>query len=579
MNNIGRRLLQYIPHIRLYIALMLVIALLSGLFIVAQAQYIAQIINQVFLFRQGLAQVAFPLLALLLVVVGRAVLPWGNDVVTNLASTRAKTTMRQRLLDHLYALGPAYTQGERSGELANTLVDGAEALDAYFNQLLPQILATACIPVVVLALVLWLDPLSGLILLITAPLLPFLLFLVGKRADTLTKRQWSQMSLLSAHFLDVMQGLTTLKLFGRSKLQSKTIERMSERFRQVTMRVLRVAFLSSFVMEFGATISIALVAVEIGIRLLYSGIPFYQAFLVLLLAPEFYAPLRAMGTQFHASMNSTAVAERMFAILDQPLPVQPSTSDAQPALHERLQIEHVHYTYPEQEHPALVDVSLQIERGQKVALVGPSGAGKSTLAHLLLRFIEPQQGQVLADGVTALACQPQDWRKLVAWVPQRPYLFNASLAENIRLGSPDASLEAVVEAAKNAHLHEFIQSLPQGYDTVIGERGARLSGGQIQRLSLARAFLKDAPLLILDEATSNLDNENEELVLAAMKKLMADRMSLVIAHRLNTVMDADQIVVLDAGRVIGMGTHQELLHTSPLYGQLVSAYKREESVQ
>lgn len=578
MNKIGRRLLQYIPHIRLHLATMLVLALLSALFIIGQAHAIAQVINQVFLARQTLAQVAFPLLTLLLIIVGRALLAWSNSVISNQASTQAKTTMRLRLMQHLHALGPAYTKGERSGELANTLVDGAEALDTYFTQLLPQMFATACIPVLVLAMVFWTDPLSGLVLLVTAPLLPFLLFLVGKKADALTKRQWSQMSVLSAHFLDVMQGLTTLKLFGRSKHQSKTIRLMSERFSQVTMRVLRVAFLSSFVMEFGATISMALVAVEIGIRLLYSGIPFYQAFLVLLLAPEFYAPLRAMGTSFHASMSSTSAAERMFAILDQPEPARKALLPWSPLLRENLRVEDVRYTYPDQEHPALAGVSLRIERGQKVALVGPSGAGKSTLAHMLLRFVEPQQGRVLADGVDILSCQPQEWRNLVAWVPQRPYLFNDSIAANIRLGNPDASDEEVQQAARNAHLHEFIESLPQGYDTVIGERGARLSGGQVQRLALARAFLRDAPLLILDEATSNLDSESEALILASMQKLMAGRMTLVIAHRLNTVMNAEQIVVLDKGHVVASGTHEQLLQQSTLYEQLVLAYRREEHV-
>ncbi len=574
MNKISRRLLQHLAQLRLFVAAMIALATLAGILIVAQAILIVRVISGVFLDRQTLAQVSFLLLTLLLVMFGRAALSWGNDVVTNLAATRAKTRLRDRLLAHLHTLGPAYTRGERSGELANTLVEGAEALDAYFGQLLPQVFATACIPAIVFIVVLIDDPISSVILLVTAPLLPFLLYLVGKLSSAVTRQQWSQMSLLSAHFLDVMQGLTTLKLFGRSEAQGETIQRMSERFRVVTMRVLRVAFQSSLVMELGATLSVAMVAVEVGVRLLYGGIPFDRAFLALLLAPEFYQPLRALGTQFHASMSSTAAAERMFDILDQPVPSFPT--GALPDLQRSLRFQHVSYAYRDEgtTRPALRDVTLTIERGQKLALVGPSGAGKSTLAQLALRFIEPDAGTLLADDVPFENFSAQSWRKLVAWVPQRPYLFNASVADNIRLGRPDASMNDVIQAAQQAHLHDFIQTLPGGYDTIIGERGARLSGGQAQRLSLARAFLKDAPLLILDEATSNLDSESEEHVVTAMRQLMKGRMTLVIAHRLSTVFDADQIVVLNEGRIEAIGTHWQLLVHSPLYQELVAAYQR-----
>jgi ATP-binding cassette subfamily C protein CydD len=557
-------------------AAMVALAGVAGILIVAQAIFITNIINGVFLDKQTLAQVSFLLLVLLLVMLGRAALAWGNEIASSLAATRAKTQLRDQLLAHLHTLGPAYTRGERSGELANTLVEGAEALDAYFGQLLPQVFATGCIPFIVFVVVIYNDLISGLILLFTAPLLPFMLYLVGKLSDAVTRKQWEQMSVLSAHFLDVMQGLTTLKLFGRGKIQSETIGRMSERFRIVTMRVLRVAFQSSLVMELGATLSVALIAVEVGVRLLYSGISFEHAFLVLLLAPEFYQPLRALGTQFHASMSSTTAAERMFDILDQPVPSSPA--GAAPQLRESLRIEHVSYAYKEDEgssRPALCDVTLTIEHGQKVALVGPSGAGKSTLAQLVLRFIEPDCGTLLADDVPFKRISAQAWRKQVAWVPQRPYLFNASMVENIRLGRPEANMDEVIHAAQQAHLHDFVQTLPSGYDTIIGERGARLSGGQAQRLSLARAFLKDAPLLILDEATSNLDSESEEYVIAAMRQLMQGRMALVIAHRLSTVFDADQIVVLNEGSIEAAGTHQRLLMHSPLYQQLVAAYQRE----
>ncbi|QBD78763.1 thiol reductant ABC exporter subunit CydD [Ktedonosporobacter rubrisoli] len=577
--NISKRLMSQVPHMRGYMLGMIALAMLAGTFVVAQAFSINQIITAAFLAHQGLQQVALLLLFLLLVILGRALLSWGNEVINNRASVQAKTYLRQRLLGQLLALGPAYTRQERSGELASTFVEGTEALDAYFGQFLPQIFATACIPAIVLVAVFATDVLSGVALLLMAPVLPILLALIGKKANALNKQQWKQLSVLSAHFLDIMQGMVTLKQFGGSHAQRDTVKQVSEQFRKVTMKVLRVAFLSAFVMEMGATISMAVIAVEIGMRLLAGQMSFATAFLVLLLMPEFYQPLRMLGTRFHASMESTAAAERIFAILDEPLPASSGAAcAATPALRHELRFEDVSYTYGSgaEERPVLHNVTFTLKAGKKVALVGPSGSGKSTLAALLLRFMEPTGGTILADDVPLSQMTAQAWRELVSWVPQRPYLFNTTLAENIRLGRPDAPMDEVVAAAKRARLHEFVQSLSQGYQTVIGERGLSLSGGQIQRLSLARAFLNNTPLLILDEATANLDSVNEKEVLQAMEDLMRERMTLIIAHRLHTVMQADQLVLLDKGRVVGIGTHEELLAKAGLYRQMVLAYQRKE---
>jgi ATP-binding cassette subfamily C protein CydD len=344
------------------------------------------------------------------------------------------------------------------------------------------------------------------------------------------------------------------------------------------MKVLRVAFLSSFVMELGATISNAIIAVEIGLRLLYGTIPFEQAFFVLLLTPEFYLPLRALGAQFHASMESAAGAQRIFDVLETPVREQEVDGQVAPerVVSRSLEFDDVHYAYPTaggQSYPALKGVSFELRPGQKTALVGPSGAGKSTIASLLLRFLEPDQGRILLDGVPIQTFSAQDWRTFVAWQPQRPYLFNTTVAENIRLGNPTASPEQVIQAAKQAYIHDFIETLPNGYDTVIGERGTRLSGGQAQRLSLSRIFLKDAPILVLDEATSTLDAESEGRVLQTLDTIARDRIVLVIAHRLNTITSADQIVVLQDGRVEDSGSHQALLARSLLYQKLIAAYE------
>ncbi|GCF07200.1 thiol reductant ABC exporter subunit CydD [Dictyobacter arantiisoli] len=591
--NINKRLLQYVKTMRIYVVIVALLSFLTAIFIVLQSHYIAHIINQAFLNKQNVAQLLTPLIILLCVLVGRAVVIGSNDVATNMVSGTVKGNLRLRLFRHILKLGPMYVKGERSGEIANTTTEAVEALDAYFNLFFPQVCATVIIPVVILIMVFSTDALSGVVLLVTWPVLPVFMILIGLQANAMTEKRWQQMSHLSAHFLDVLQGMTTLKLFGRNKLQQETIRRMSDRYGDTTMSVLRVAFLSSFVMEMGSTISNAIIAVEIGLRLLYGNIPFEQAFFVLLLTPEFYQPLRNLGTQFHASMNSAAGAQRIFDILETPateqsLPVEASTlatgtSTAIPTLTQTLTLRDVHYTYPSNaeaalEQEALKGISFEIHHGQKVALVGKSGAGKSTIASLLLRFIDPAQGALLADGQDIRTCDARDWRKLVAWQPQRPYLFNTTVADNIRLGRPEASMEEVIAAARLAQFDTVVQELPQGYETRIGERGTRLSGGQLQRLSLARALIKQSPLLLLDEATSTLDAESEHHILQTIDQVAQDHFVLVIAHRLHTIQSAHRILVLDEGRIVDSGTHHELLATSPLYQELVKAYEEEEAI-
>jgi ATP-binding cassette subfamily C protein CydD len=547
------------------------LGVLTGVLVVAQAHFLSQVINAVFIDGQTVGQVADGLRLLLLVIAGRALLGFVSDLAASRAARQVKRGLRQRYFNHLLKLGPGYTRGERSGELANTATEGIESLDAYFSQYLPQLFLTMLLPLVVVGAVFSADFLSGLVLLLTAPILPMFMILIGKLAEAQTKKQWKSLSHLSAHFLDVMQGLTTLKLFGRSQFQKITIHQVSERFRQTTMGVLRIAFLSALVLEMGATLSTAIVAVETGLRLLYSQMSFQSAFFVLLLAPEFYLPFRLLGTKFHTGMSASAAAQRIFEVLETPAPAP--VGKFYPMLaHSVIRFKDVHYAYDDGQRPALNGVSFEIRPGQKVALVGPSGAGKSTVAQLLLRFIETRQGEISVGGTPLDAFVVQGWREQVAWVPQHPYLFSGTIAENIRLSRPDATLAEVIKAAQQARAHDFIEALPEGYETVIGERGAGLSGGEAQRISLARAFLKNAPLLILDEATSNLDPENEALIIEATGQLMQGRTVLIIAHRLSTVGKADQIVVMEQGRVVATGTHQTLLEQAGIYRELINAY-------
>jgi ATP-binding cassette subfamily C protein CydD len=450
--------------------------------------------------------------------------------------------------------------------------EGIERLDAYISRYIPQMVLSGLNPLLIALYLFPIDWISTLLLLVTCPVIPLLMILIGSYTEMHAQKQWSTLSLMGAHFLDAVQGLTTLKLFGRVAYEHDLIKRINDSFRTRTLKVLRMAFLSGAVLEFLTALAIGLVAVALGIRLLNGGITFQHAFLVLLLAPEFYRPLRELGSARHAAMEGKAAAQRLGEILATPLPAQANaTTMAQLKPHIALELQNVTYRYAQSEQPALNGISLSLPARSCTALVGKSGAGKSTLANLLMRFMEPQTGAITVNGVPLRNLPTPLWREYVALVPQRPYLFYGTVMENIHMARPDASLEAIEQAAELAGASEFIQQLPQGYTTMIGERGARLSAGQVQRLAIARAFLKDAPLLVLDEPTSHLDPHSEALIREALAKLIVGRTVLVIAHKLNTVMQSDQVAVLEHGMLVEVGQHRELLAANGVYTRLMGA--------
>jgi ATP-binding cassette, subfamily C, bacterial CydCD len=588
--KLDSRLLNLARSSRVGLFLTITLGFGTGILTILQARWLSKAISGVFLEGQTLGAVSTYLALLSVVMVLRAFSSWGSDVAAGSVAQQVKTNLREKLYQHLVALGPEYTRGERSGELINTAVEGIESLDAYFSQYLPQLVLAALVPLTILLFIFPLDLLSGLVLMLTAPLIPVFMVLIGNLADSLTKKQWQSLSRMSAYFLDVLQGITTLKILGHSREQIKVIAAVSERFRETTMQVLRVAFLSGLALELIATLSTAIVAVEIGLRLLYTtpgsgllGINFEQAFFILLLAPEFYLPLRMLGTRFHAGMAGVTAASRIFEILEQPASIsmqdelpedQPEdgvpTGTAQVAKPPVIKFSQVRYAYPDGR-LALDGASFDLPAGKITALVGASGSGKSTIAHLLLRFLGLKEGEIHIENTSLGALPKREWLKKVAWVPQNPYLFNQTIAANIRLGDANADLEAVVAAAKQAGAHQFISALPDGYDTLIGERGTRLSAGEAQRIALARAFLKNAPVVILDEASANLDPRTEAQLFSGFQQLMRGRTVLVIAHRLATVRLSDRILVLKNGRLVQEGTHAGLATVDGPYRQLVCA--------
>jgi len=569
-----KALFKRVTPARAHLIATVVVGLLVAVATISQMVFLSRIVARVFVGGENLAEVTTPLVMLLAAAVLRAGLLWVREVTAQWGAVRVKSELREQLLAHVFRLGPAYASGERAGELATTATEGVERLEPYFARYLPQMALSAFVPLMVAVYIFPRDLSSAVLLLVTAPVIPVMMILVGSYAEEHMERQWLALSRMGAHFLDALQGLPTLKAFGRAGAEKEEVARVSDEFRERTLKVLRFAFLSGLVLEFMTAVAIALVAAVLGVRVINGAISFEDAFLVLLLAPEFYRPLRELGVHRHAGMEGKAAAQRIFEILDTPAPAD--TAGQNPA---RLsgglivELSGVEYTYSGSERPALRDVSLTLGAGTRTAVVGRSGSGKSTLVKLLLRFMDSQGGAITANGVPIAKLPVEFWREHVALVPQRPYLFYGSVLENIRLARPEATTPEVERAAGLAGAARFIQSLPLGYDTQIGERGLRLSGGEAQRLAIARAFLKDAPLLVLDEPTSSLDPESEELIRAALDLLARDRTTLIVAHRLNTVYNADQIFVLDEGRVAEVGTHAGLLEHGGPYSRLVGAYE------
>jgi ATP-binding cassette subfamily C protein CydD len=502
------------------------------------------------------------------VALARAALAYGAETAALRSAAAVKSQLRRRLVAHVTGDGadPATLD---AGRLATLATRGLDALDDYVARYLPQLVLAALVPLAVLVVVVQADWLSALIIGLTVPLIPVFMALVGWQAQDHTRRQWRLLNKLGGHFLDVVEGLPTLALFRRARAEAALVRRTTEAHREATMRSLRIAFLSAFVLELIATLSVALVAVEIGVRLLYGSLDLETALFVLILAPEAYLPLREVGARFHASIEGVAAAEQVFAVLERPgrVAATPAASAVVPSV-TGLRFDGVTLTHPERAAPALDRVDLAVPAGRTLLLTGTSGAGKSTLLAVLLRFADVDAGRVTVTGCgcaarcacpgSALADVDVDaWRRSVAWVPQRPYLFDASVADNVRLGVPDADADAVRAAVTLAEAHDVVAALPDGYDTRLGERGARLSAGQRQRIALARAFLRrldGASLVLLDEPTAHLDPESAAAVRAGVARLLDGATGIVVAHDAGWADLADDVVRLEAGRVVVSST-------------------------
>jgi thiol reductant ABC exporter CydD subunit len=547
---VDMRLLRWGRPTRIYLVLSVALGTLRGLLLIAQAWLLATIIAGAFMSKKDLAGLRRPIELLLAVVVIRAIVSWVSEWSANRCSAQVKSMLRAALVKRASVLGPDGRAAAPSGQLATLATRGLDALDGYFARYLPQVFLSVIVPLTVLVAVVSVDWVSAAIMVVTLPLIPVFMALIGMATRTHTDRQLRALQLLSGHFLDVVSGLTTLKIFGRSRAQVDVIDEVTNSYRRRLMATLRVTFLSSLVLELLASVSVALIAVAIGLRLLNGHMDLRTGLFVLVLAPEAYAPLRQLGADYHASAEGLSAADQVFAVLERPVPDHGRRTDVpDPALCP-LVVDDVDFTYPGRDRPALERATLAVAPGEVVALTGPSGCGKSTLLAIILGLLQPDSGTVAVGDVGLASLDPDAWRSRLAWVPQHPHVFAATIADNIRLGRRDARPEDVVEAVSAAGLTGLIGRLPEGLDTRIGEGGAGLSAGERQRVGLARAFLRDAPLLLLDEPTANLDGETEAEIVEAVRRLGRDRTVLMVAHRPALIALADRVVDLSRSGVL-----------------------------
>ncbi|QKY68908.1 thiol reductant ABC exporter subunit CydD [Lentibacillus sp. CBA3610] len=572
MNRLGQMTFNY----KRSIIFLLILSLITAFAVILQAYFLVAAVDQVFLNQQGISDIVWMLMGLLAVLLIRTMSSYANGRIGIKMAANVKAKYRKSLL-RKYADTPIkQSAGGQSGGKVSVLLDTVDDMDSYFSEYIPQLIQTTVIPLVILIVAFTQHINTGLIMIITAPFIPIFMVIIGMQSKNKSEKQQEKLAAFSGRFLDTLQGLTTLKLFGRAKTQQEAIEKSSLSFRDATMEILKVAFTSSFMLELISMLSIGIVALELAIQLIiYERISFFTAFFLLVLVPEFYSMLKQLGSTFHNGRTSIGAATKVTESLneeiqpvqwgDQVLPV-----DSMPGV---IQLNNANFNYDEGQF-SLKQITATIAPYQQVAIVGRSGSGKTTLLHLIAGLLPTESGEITVNELPLTHYSEHDWFGQLSYISQQPYIFSGTIAENIAIGAnSNASRQAIEKAAGLAGIAELIQTLDEGYDTPIGEAGRGLSGGEMQRLALARAFLKKPALILFDEPTTGLDLYTEKILQQSIKQLAEKATVITVAHRLHTIKHADNILFLEDGKLMAEGTHGELFEHVPEYRQMVSVQR------
>lgn len=560
--------LLYYKGIKPFIVILIFITALQGVTILLQAKYLAEGVTSLFYLGKK-SNFAESLWYFSLAFVGRYLLVLLKDKLVYQYAEKTSSTMRKELLSKLFTLGPRFTKKQGTGDLVTLVMEGISQLRDYLELFLPKVVAVLILPIIVWLYVWSLDVKSSVVLAASLPILIVFLILLGVVAQAKADRQWKSYRVLSNHFVDSLRGLETLKFLGLSKSHEKSIDGVSKQYQKETMSTLRIAFLSSFALDFFTMLAVATVAVFLGLALIEGEMLLGPALTILILAPEYFLPVRELGSDFHATLNGQEAAKSIKRILDEPLLIEekewvlPDWSNQ-----DELQFNHLNVIQHQNEGPILKDISLMIKGIKKIGIVGESGAGKSTLIDVIGGFLQADRHSIRINGRSVDHLKNRAWQRQILYLPQHPYIFFDSLANNIRFYQPTASIEQVKTAADFAGLTELIAELKNGIAENIGESGRELSGGQAQRVAIARAFLEDRPILLLDEPTAHLDIETEMDIKERMLPLFENKLVLLATHRLHWMEEMDEIIVLHDGRVVEQGNHQELMERKGKYFEM-----------
>lgn len=553
--------------------LMILFSLLSGISIIAQAYLLVYIVNEAFLQGTAFADL-LPYLALLLAaLLGRTLFNYGNGKTGVRLAAIVKQGLRSQLLRKYSKTNMQAAMYGRSGEKVSVMMDTVDEIDDYYSSYIPQVIQSIIIPIMLLITIFAEHFTTGIIIIITAPFIPIFMVIIGFNTKDKSEEQLDKMAAFSGKFLDTLQGLTTLKLYGRSKEQKAEIEESSLNFRDATMVVLKTAFANSFALEFISMLSMGLIALEVAFRLIiFQNISFFTGFLMLLLAPEFYNKLKELGNAFHTGRGSSGAFNKLQKELDTPdMPVEWGSNVFEVRKPPAIELKDVCFRYEENGF-TLNHISVEISPYEQIAIIGKTGSGKSTLLHVIAGLVANTEGEILVNGKPLSEYEEKAWFNEISYISQHPYLFSGTIADNIAIGGRGERARAEIEAAgEKAGISELVASLEKGYDTPVGEAGRGLSGGEKQRVALARAFLKRPSIILFDEPTVGLDLRTERILQQSIEELAKHATIITVAHRLHTIKHADKIVLLDSGKIVAKGKHEELLRTNPDYRSMVSA--------